>query len=236
MIFVKPQFIFDEMIRENLPFYEVMDGQTRIDECQDMNATPERSVEDLRECLESLTGGFVTIKISAKTKKEKANGRDYSLRSYNVKLGGTVNQVNGIGSASGDDYKSLHQEIASLKEQLIEAKYKHEIAGLQEQINTIKNEKTDTVGQIAELLLTQYFAASQTANGQKPIVGIAGTAQPVTDALKANENKQRFTAAVKALQAIDSDFVSTLEALAKFAQQNTQQYISYTQLLKAQNG
>jgi hypothetical protein len=214
MLFTSKDYVFKQMQENQLAFYEVLDE----------NVTVEKAVEQLRECLESLNGSFVTIKVSAVTKKAKAQARDYSLRIYNVKLSTPAQQVGGIGAVN-DDYKSLMAEITALKEQLIETKFKNEIAGLREEMERIKTEKSDPISDIAQAMLIQYMQPQQ-----KGIVGIAGTSESVS-ATEIQSDRDRFTAVVKRLRNIDPDFVTTLEKLAAFAETNPDKYKLYLNMI-----
>lgn len=232
MLFTNKDYVFKQMQENDLAFYEVLDGNTLLDQNQDENTTVDKSVEQLRECLESLNGSFVTVKVSAVTKKTKATGRDYSLRVYNVKLSTPNNpaqaSIAGIGGIS-DEVKSLMNEISQLKAQLIETEYKNQISGLQEQINDLKNSKADPISDIAQAMIMQYMQPGP----QKSIVGIAGVAtNDLTGTQSVADDKTRFTAAIQRLKTVDADLISTLESLAAFAEKNPAQYCSYVTMLK----
>lgn len=235
MLFEDKEYVLNEIVKCQFPYYEVLDGQIPKDEMQDPGTTPEKSAENLRTYLDSVQGsGFLTVKVSMKNRKERGAGRDYSMRIFNIKMnGGTSSSIAGTQNNSpgiSNRELDLMNTISQLQLQLKQTEFNQQMDFLKKEIADLKENKSDGIGALAESLLVNYLNHTQQPGAQVAIHGM----DEVATAPAATDNKQRFAEAVKVLQTIDKDFIGTIEALANFAKKNPADYVKYMTMLKLQ--
>ena len=224
--------VLQTMQQKNISFFKVSDvtGKNFSYIQDDEEVTPEEAYNELSDYLGNLEPGIVTIHLSEKSYKEKANGGAIKSGNYvmKVRIGANNLQTPQIGGLNAD-YKNLLQQNFELQNKIMLLEHqkisdeKHRL--LEEKIEGLKN--TDVLEKYAPLIqmaISQFMPGSAQA---APVpVGIAGTDE------EAPTTKTRLTKSVNRLLKIDNNFVENLEMLADFAEAKPEQYKKFIPMLK----
>lgn len=228
MAYVKEDFVYSKMERYKTAFYTVLDAQRIVDKQDDETVEYPEAISMLRDTLENLEGGSVTVKISNRNNKEKAKGgRDYVQLEYQIKLGkGISGNTFEVGGRSDATVVKLMEQITILKSELVATTYQTKLDQLQRTIDDIKNDKSNPLLDNAIPLLMAHFGGGNAAPVAAP--HLAGPGNDV-------EEKNRVKAAVQRWRRADpTGFVETLEMIAELAEKKPDSYNSAKPILKAQ--
>lgn len=228
MAYVKEDFVYQKMERYKTAFYTVLDGSRIVDKQDDETVDCTEAISMLRDTLENMEGGSVTVKISNRNNKKKAEGgRDYVQLEYQIKLGkGIGGSSFEVGGRADATVVKLMQEITILKSELVATTYQTKLDQLQRTIDDIKNDKSNPLLDNALPLLMAHFGGGNAAPVAAP--HLAGPGNDV-------EERSRLKAAIQRLRKADpSGFVETIELIAELAEKQPEKYNTAKPLLKSQ--
>jgi hypothetical protein len=230
MAFVKDHtFIIDKMQAEKLPFYQVLDndGKTIIDENDDKETGVDEASRRLLDLFDRIRGTF-TVKLSNKTKADKATGGAVRNLTLVTKINETTpaTPVQGIGAINSNAIAEIEAKLEEKYAQKFES-FKRE-QDLLRRIEKLEEEKQEPD------MLEKYAPYIQGLFGlinQAPGVPLNGSPN-INGPAESNPIHSRINAAIKILYANDKNFVNNLEKLADIAQNKPLVYAIAIEKLK----
>lgn len=233
MAIVKRDYLFELMRKQKTPFWEVMDGTTPVASYEDENVEMENSINELADCLNNIESGYCTVKVSTRSKSEKAGGGNVKTGSftYRVKCGEAT--ITGTKENSRGDF-ALLQQIDQLKREMIELKHSQELKDIRREFDDkladFENESEDTtitgtvMKQIAPHLpniigkLTGINITAPTLNGPETVSSVENHSATMDEAETIADQKKKCAAACGLLLSVDKhagDHLLQLGILAK---------------------
>lgn len=223
MALVTKDYVTRTMKDKGLKHFTVKDsdGKSVIGDNHDEDTTVEKSAAMLEELLEEVSGTYVYVNLSEKTKRQKgAGGNMMGDYNFKVKLHGDTTSISGHNPNSSNYYKQL----ADLQIQLAEIKKDHEIERLKMEFEEFKKEKSNPMMDAALGHLINIMSGShQTQQAVTASPGIHGTG---------DDAQSRMKSALKRLSKVDKNLAETLVSLANFAEKNPKAYHNYLPMLK----
>lgn len=230
MAYVKADTVINQ-VKAGFPYWEVKpSGGSAPMFIQQAEMSAEDSAERLQEAFEQIDGGTVVVKLSTKSKAEKARGgRTVDNLEYRVKLSGGVEAMPLAGHyAAADD----SDEVTALKLQIKDMEWQKKLDDLERKLSEDRNPvmgllENPQIQMALGTIMQKHFGGA----GKVPVQGnpVNGT-QEETEQL---EQAERIEAACLQLMEIDENFADTIETLAKFASQNPDQYKAFIPTLKS---
>jgi len=222
---VTREFMFQQMVGRKLPYWMVTDGRDTIAENMEEQSVA-KSQEMLEEVMSNVLDTFIIVKLSDRTKQERAKGgntkTDYL--EYKIQLRGSPS-MGGIGGNSmvGDllnEVKQLQQKNHELQITQLTENMKREMKELKEKL-----ESKDPMSEMALKVISGLF------DKDKATVGIAGSEHETVNETEV-EKQKKIRAALIRLAKIDKDIANTLTLLADFAENNPEKYHAFIPMLK----
>lgn len=226
MSYAKKEFVLQKMLRDSLPYYQVKDEENKfvIDE-NNAEKNSEIAKNNLSECLESLEGKFVNVRISDKMFRgeDVQNGTlKAGVFHFRIKLEETTTQSPKSGINGVDNYHSqLSNELAKLREenaQIKESIRQKEIDDLKQRIKELEKEGKEHSNSALDSLLLG-IGSQILGNTQEEIKPINDNLENMAENEK-SEKLQRINAAIGTLVKYDKNFINNIEKLAKLAKEN----------------
>lgn len=239
MSYAKKDFVLQKMLRDSLPYYQVKDEDNKyvIDE-NNSEKSPEIAKNNLSECLESLEGKFVNVRISDKMFRgeEAQNGTlKAGVFHFRIKLeeAAATNQrgVNGIENT----YNSLSIENAKLRDEvnaIRESIRQKEIDDLKLKIKELEKEGKQNNNSAFDTLLMGIGSQILGSNLTEEVKTINDNLD-MSDAEIKQDKLNRINAAISILIKHDKDFINNLESLANLAKDNNIVYSMAVAKLKS---
>jgi hypothetical protein len=226
---VKREAVLKFCIEKEMCFFSVYEsnGRTLMYDYQDEGGTSQDCHDQLEEFLDSVEEGYVCIKLSKRSKKDKSKGGDPEEKKnyeFRVRVGPEKSKSSsGIDSTVLELIKQNHELM--LKIQLKDNERERE--KLVDQIKELKENKGDHWSQYAPqvigLLEKGLFG---TGNQTVPVQGtpINGPDGPT--------RKEVIMESLNRLGKVDPDLAGTLKSLADFAEKSPDKYKMYLPMLK----
>lgn len=220
---VKKEYILKVMEEQRLPYYAVTDGKDLIG-MNDDEPNIDAAVRSLETLLDNVEDGFVVVKLSDASRKDKGakGGRNYY--NFEFKLNLKKPTEAGIGSAGiNSTILQLMEQNNNLLRKIEQQQNEQKIKELERAIGEAKEDS----GGIEKWIPLLQSVMSGTK------VGIAGTeAAPIENAQV--DKIEKIRAAITRLGRIDKNLPETLTLLAQFAEQKPEQYLSFIPIIKGQ--
>lgn len=247
MAIVKRDYLFELMRKQKTPFWEVMDGTTPVASYEDENVEIENSINELSDCLNNIESGYCTVKVSTRSKSEKAGGGNVKTGSfvYRVKCG---EAITGIKESTGGN-SALLQQIDQLKREMIELKHSQELKDIRREFDDkladLENDSDDNtitgtvMKQIAPHLpniigkLTGINITAPSLNGPETITTTEGHTATPDEAEELAQQKKKCSAACGLLLSVDKHAGDHLLALGILAKNKPDVYMMALGQLKA---
>jgi hypothetical protein len=222
MIRVSLAFALQEMERENLNTWILLDGARELSRNDDKGCPIGPSIASLRDCAESMSGDTLTIK-ATKAGGTKAISRIFFVnlsQPYSVSARGG----NGIGATPWGAPASVYQELADLKLKLGILEI---VKPLQDKILALESKDQDIGGWVDRLTPVLQPYADKFFGVERAAVHLTGA--PVD----AEEVTRRTNEALRLLFTADADALLVLEKIAKLASSNPATYNQYKPMILA---
>lgn len=213
MASVKLSHVTKVMADHEARFYSVKDNGKVIDEQENTNIGTAEAIAMIQETFAGLTGSFVTVIISNKSRMDKGTGRSKDLiqREYNVMLTGEK----AIAGTDGNMVKDLVRDNIQLREQILKMEYEAKMDALNKRLEDIesgKNSKGLTGFPLIDGLLENEQVQLALVN---KLTGFMAGPDQVTALAGVNHTTEQY---ISQIESIDPDFETiTLPALAQLA-------------------
>lgn len=155
MALVTVSYLLAEMKENNLNCWNIKDNKNLLAEVDDDTIDTAASAAILQNKLSLLAGsGIVTVTLSKSVKKNRVGKEAFKVRTYTINTGEKeLNKmdISGINS----ELKSLREENAKLKEQLISQTYEQKLKDLEKKIEGLENkpDDDDPIGRVVDLVI-----------------------------------------------------------------------------------
>lgn len=245
MIKISPELLCNKIKEDNYPFWSVTDGVN----VYGINASEEdinKSIQRLKNTLEELDAESVTVSIRDKTNQQgnpryERQANRIKEQVFTVKLEPKKKTISATKETGNNDSffsngelknfffenQELKLQINSLKRDLAEAQ--KTIAELEEELNEVEEVgETDTIAGLPKEMVQNavmgILGLTQKQNSNQPINGIE---------VEGTENKtEKLKSILQRIKAVDRNYVENLEVLAKFMEQQPQQYFAFLPTMK----
>jgi len=247
MNFVSFDFIKKVAVKHSLKVWKITDSTGEpIDKQESESIEPAESMEQLYEVFAGVVGEYVSVQLSPR--KLKLGGDQISnVFKYKLKCLQQNEQPDytAPGRKAGAALSGLSDNITSqliaLNVALAETKAAQKINELERQLAEAKAEKKNGKGKMLERYLEQMLlsaSAPKVRTAPAPIAqnnteNIASNFEQNSPAAPAGQNSvKNLAASLGKLKAVDSDFINSIESLAKFAEREPEQYKQYLVMLQ----
>ena len=232
MAVVKKEHVLKLVIEKIAPYFTVYDGKSLL-ASNDEEAEPETAAEMLKDALESIESGIVTVKISDKTRKERGKGGS-SREEYEFKINTAQQQgINGAHGSVNLNAIGYLEKIHELTRTIELQKRDNELKALADKFEELKKEKEAPDMLDKWMPLLQSFLSKEGAPLKTP-VGLAGTDEPpiAEGATAAIEAQKKMRMALIRLAKVDKNLPETLTTLATFAEKKPAEYLGFIPVVK----
>jgi len=245
MNFVTFDFIKKVAAKHQLKVWKIVDSTGEpIDKQESESIAVDESMEQLQEVFSGVVGEYVGIQLSPRKLKlggdQISNVFKYKLKC--LKQNDEPDYTAAPGRKSGASLSGLSDNITSqliaLNVALAETKAATKINELERQLAEAKAEKKNGKGKMLERYLEQMLLSASAPKVKTAPAAIADNheetkATAAAPAAPAGSNSvKNLAASLQKLKSVDSDFVTSIESLAKFAQRQPDQYKAYLQMLQ----
>lgn len=245
MLRVSPELLCARIREDNYPFWTVSDG-VNVYGINNGEEEHSKSITRLKNTLDEIDGESVTVSIRDKTPQQgnpryERQANRIKEQIFSVKLEPKKRTITALKETSNNDSffsngelknfffenQELKLQINSLKRDLAEAQ--KAIAELEEELNEVEEvEETDTIAGLPKEMVQNavmgILGLTQKQNSNQPINGIE---------VEGTENKtEKLKTILQRIKAVDRNYVENLEVLAKFMEQQPQQYFSFLPTMK----
>jgi hypothetical protein len=232
MVTININTVLQIMQQKQISFFKVFDVTGKnLSYIQDNEeVTPAEAFNELKDYLQNLEPGIVTIIFSEQSFKEKnKGGAAAATKNYTFKarVGNTTNLNQPAINGLNEDYKELLKANYELQNKIMLLEHqKHTDEAtrkLEEKIEGLKNE--DPLEKYAPLLTGLFARFMPTAETAAPAInGLDEETQPT--------KKTIITNAINRLLKVDNNLAENLTLLADFAEKAPQKYKSFVPMLK----
>ena len=222
------------MQQKQISFFKVFDvtGKNLSYVQDNEEITPAEAFNELKDYLQNLEPGIITLVFSEASFKEKNKGgaglatKNFTFK---VRVGNTTNLNQPAINGLNEDYKELLKQNYELQNKIMLLEHqKHTDEAtrkLEEKIEGLKNE--DPLEKYAPLLtglFARFMPGTETAAAAPAINGLDEEQQPT--------KKTIITNAINRLLKVDANLPENLTLLADFAEKAPQKYKSFVPMLK----
>jgi len=217
-------------------YWKIKDSDNRsvLGEFKDPESTLEQSIDMLENSIIEIQGKWINLELRSKSAKERGAGGDIRTNNYDLKvLLDSKGGINGPGAQQNSNdglIKTLMAEIQNMRVDMLRQQHSFETASLKAELAELK-EGNPMMDQVIAGLAKVFVPGAQAPGNEIPLQP-ASPVQQVQHLAGVEEGKNRIQSALRTLASIDSNLKETLEALARFAKKNPDQYHSYVQMLK----
>jgi hypothetical protein len=166
MAIVHIDYIINEMHECGLNCWNVRDGKSLLAEQDDDGKDVSASAALLRDKLNSIGAGYLTVNLSGVNKKNRKAAEALKVRTYTVLAGsGDPKQAPIISGIDNKELEKLRQENEALKLQMVKSEYNQKLEALEKKIEGLESGDESPMGRIETLLLpiiTNMFSTSVT--------------------------------------------------------------------------
>jgi len=216
MAIVHIDYIINEMHENGLNCWNVRDGKSLLAEQDDDGKDVSASAAMLKDKLNSIGAGYLTVNISGVNKKNRKAGEALKVRTYTVLAGSTDNKVSALPVAGFDtkELEKMRAENEALKLQIVENKYQQKLNELEKKIEGLENEEENPIGRLESIILpiiTNMFSTSVTP---APVI-----------------NGVEETTLLDQWQSVDPEAIKVLEKIVSLAVNKPDMYKTYKPIL-----
>jgi hypothetical protein len=243
MNFVTFDFIKKVAAKHQLKVWKIVDSTGEpIDKQESESIAVDESMEQLQEVFSGVVGEYVGVQLSPRKLKlggdQISNVFKYKLKC--LKQNDEPDYTAAPGRKGGASLAGLSDNITSqliaLNVALAETKAAQKINELERQLAEAKAEKKNGKGKMLERYLEQMLLSASAPKAQTAPAPIADTHQeqitPAPAAPAGQNGVKNLADSLGKLKAVDSNFVTSIESLAKFAERQPDQYKAYLQMLQ----
>jgi hypothetical protein len=245
MLRVSPELLCNRIKEDNYPFWTVSDG-VNVYGINNSEEEHSKSITRLKNTLDEIDGESVTVSIRDKTPQQgnpryERQANRIKEQIFSVKLEpkkritGTTSTKESISDSffSNGELKNfffenqdLKLQIQSLKRDLAELQKLN--AELEAELNEVEEvEETETIAGLPKEMVQNavmgILGLTQKQNSTQPINGIEVHTENNVDKLKST---------LQRIKAVDPNYIDNLEILAKFMEQQPQQYFAFLPTMK----
>jgi hypothetical protein len=204
------------MHENGLNCWNVRDGKSLLAEQDDDGKDVSASAALLKDKLNSIGAGYLTVNISGVNKKNRKAGEALKVRTYTVLAGATDNKVSALPVAGFDtkELEKMRAENEALKLQIVENKYQQKLNELEKKIEGLENEEENPIGRLESIILpiiTNMFSTSVTP---APVI-----------------NGVEETTLIDQWQSVDPEAIKVLEKIVSLAVNKPDMYKTYKPIL-----
>jgi len=248
--YVKIDFVINAAIKGGCRLWRMWDDSGELLYKQDSETMAiEESMRTMREVFEGVAGEFVLIQVTPRVLK-KGGDQITNVFKYRVACvdSSPINSERNLKQPANDFYQGKTQnygnditaQLIALNVMIAEQKKDAQINALERKLDELKSNKGNNKSQLLEKYLMKIFLEPETKKATLPIAGTTtqAPAEPTPQAQPVNGNQdekrkaaQRLAIALQKLKNVDSNFVSSLEKLATFAEKNPEQFNQYLEML-----
>jgi len=243
MNFVTFDFIKKVAIKHSLKVWKITDSTGEpIDKQESESIEPADSIDQLYEVYRGVVGEYVGVQLSPR-KLSLGGDQKSNVFKYKIKCEQQDSQPDYSqparkgGAALAGLSDNITSQLISLNVALAETKAQQKINDLERQLAESKAEKKSGKGRMLERYLEHMLLSASAPKAQTVSAPIADyhteTENSKSDqAPAAPGGVKNLAASLQKLKSVDSNFVASLESLAKFAEQQPEQYKQYLAMLQ----
>jgi len=225
MAVVTREFLLSQLKAKNMPFYVVKNDRGKLID-QNQEVTDIDEAHDLLEsALNNIQEGTITVELSEKTKRAKANGGNLLVMTYTVKLKPDKPSAASIADGSIITlYDRFNDKLRQSEIDRLRLEYELKMLAL-----TNEN-KTGFDHPLAQAAINGFLGMLN--NNGSGAIPTSGT-PPINGAGAGTDAAARLKTAITKLVKLDPDFVINLEKLATLAETNPAMYNQAVNLLNS---
>lgn len=225
MAVVTREFLLSQLKVKNMPFYVVKNDRGKLID-QNQEVTDIDEAHDLLEsALNNIQEGTITVELSEKTKKAKANGGNLLVMTYTIRIKPDKPSAASIADGSIITlYDRFNDKLRQSEIDRLRLEYELKILAL-----TNEN-KTGFDHPLAQAAINGFLGMLN--NNGSGAIPTSGT-PPINGAGAGADAAARLKTALTKLVKLDPDFVINLEKLATLAETNPAMYNQAVNLLNS---
>ena len=243
MNFVTFDFIKKVAIKHSLKVWKITDSTGEpIDKQESESIEPADSMDQLYEVYRGVVGEYVGVQLSPRKLSlggdQKSNVFKYKIKCEQQDQQPDYSAPAGKGRAVLAGLSdNITSQLISLNVALAETRAQQKINDLERQLAESKAEKKSGKGKMLERYLEQMLLSASAPKAQTAPAPIADNH---TESVESQSDQapaapggvKNLSASLQKLKSVDSNFVASLESLAKFAEQQPEQYKQYLAMLQ----
>jgi hypothetical protein len=212
-------YIINEMHENSLNCWNVKDGKALVAEQDDDSKDVTTSASMLKNKLENLGSGYMTVNLSGVCKKNRKAGETLKIRTYTVIIGGATKAPVAVSGIDNRELAELREANKRLEMQLIESKYQQKLDDLNKKIEGLQNDEENPIGRLETILIpiiTEIFTGNM-ARGTT-------TVNPVINGIQETDLLDKWIE-------VDPEAIKVLEKIVGLAVNNPSMYKQYKPIL-----
>lgn len=225
MAVVTREFLLSQLKAKNMPFYVIKNDRNKLID-QNQEVTDIDEAHDLLEsALNNIQEGTITVELSEKTKKAKANGGNLLVMTYTIKIKPDKPSAASIADGSIITlYDRFNDKLRQSEIDRLRLEYELKMLAL-----TNEN-KTGFDHPLAQAAINGFLGMlNNNGSGAIPTNGTP----PINGAGTGADAAARLKTALTKLVKLDPDFVINLEKLATLAETNPAMYNQAVSILNS---
>lgn len=225
MAVVTREFLLSQLKAKNMPFYVVKNDRGKLID-QNQEVTDIDEAHDLLEsALNNIQEGTITVELSEKTKKAKANGGNLLVMTYTIRIKPDKPSAASIADGSIITlYDRFNDKLRQSEIDRLRLEYELKMLAL-----TNEN-KTGFDHPLAQAAINGFLGMLN--NNGAGVIPTNGT-PPINGTGAGADTAARLKTALTKLVKLDPDFVINLEKLATLAETNPAMYTQAVNLLNS---
>ena len=212
-------YIINEMHENSLNCWNVRDGKALVAEQDDEDKDVSTSASMLKNKLENLGSGYMTVNLSGVCKKNRKAGETMKIRTYTVIIGGATKAPVAVSGIDSREISELREANKKLEMALIESRYQQKLDDLNKKIEGLQSDEDNPIGRLETILIpiiTEIFTSTVGRN--------SNSIAPVINGVVENDLMDRWLE-------VDSEATEVLEKIVSLAVNNPKVYKSYKPIL-----
>jgi hypothetical protein len=220
MIKISLSYLCDQMHRDNLNCWVLLDGKNEISRQDNADCPIDQSVDALAQAVDQMSGDMLTVKASK-------TGKGAAVKTFFLNMGAGYRATNKSQAAQpvGAVHDSVYNELSELKAQLraneVRDEMKKEIDALKQQISVI-----DPITKYVDLLAPHFAPAINSY-----VISKFGAPGATHLAGNPDDREERLAKAISDIMGIDANALETIEAIAQIAVESPDTYFTYRKML-----
>lgn len=224
MAVVTREFLLSQLKAKNMPFYVIKNDRNKLID-QNQEVTDIDEAHDLLEsALNNIQEGTITVELSEKTKKAKANGGNLLVMTYTIRIKPDKPSASIADGSIITLYDRFNDKLRQSEIDRLRLEYELKMLAL-----TNEN-KTGFDHPLAQAAINGFLGMlNNNGSGAIPTNGTP----PINGAGAGTDAAARLKTAITKLAKLDPDFVINLEKLATLAETNPAMYNQAVNLLNS---